>query len=645
MSSLTIQNLIPFGEPKYSIFYNNDTTFIGNFGKQMINYDTLKLMCKTIMDGNYDTINYYKFNNIVFNAMNGNPDETNKIIFDVLMNVTENIRNNIKSAIEQNNFTITYFLNNYNKYYSHSEKLNSLLFYYTQATTRFQDKKKYSQVRLYRSYIFYANVINKKYTYDKENIYLYNIFNKYLEQESVNIDQILMLSNIHRFYDKFSYFAKDSRKELFNLEVNNKFLTTMGSNNEFIKNIVECLHKNITSLPKYDKLTQNFEHKKVSRMITSLMDMTTYFREKDMFNLMYGKYLEYRLLTLSTYINSKNEISNIELEKNIISMFKIPEDNKIIQKMYHQIQDIVESKSLCKAYSIMNVKIDSEKYTSVGITPKNINKSIINFIVLRHYTWEISTMRSEKFCVPVRLAVYIDIFNAMYNIKHPNRKLKWNFELGTAIIQIKINGKEYQFLVASPQLFLLDLFNDSEIISAKEMQEKLRISLDTLGNILNSLICARIIIRISGFSNDDPNVQFILNKNFSCPDSKINLAVLLDKKENPEIIKDEEIKEKFAHGREHITGCRIVKIMKVKKSMNYGDLYEETSKELPFKLTDDIFRQGLEWTKRSDWIREVNSSNSEHIDNINTNNKLLLYNDEDGPNGSDNNSNNDSDNE
>lgn len=600
-----------FRKYHFITFSKNKYDFIQNFDRIMTCEDCLnkiKTICIKILNGQGNKINLLQFNNLMFMMMNKYPDVVTSAIFEVFYDETRIFAECIEDNLNNNTFTIDIFITQYKKFYIKTERLIRMLWCYENKIIREPNNIKYSQINLMRSFLFYYNVIDRLYDYNNEKHYLYDILFSYvILDKNITIDTILPIFKMKQYYDRLSCIPMDNREGLFNIINEDNFMTKLSSNQEFVKKIILYLNDKIILMSKIRKSENkgnNFEREMID--LNNLVKFISDFKEKAMIFFYYQKFLENRLL---------NDETNLSLEKELIKNFKIPEDNKFIQEMMYKIEDIEESKKYKQHYVNLKVQVQSEKNKHVDIN--KLNRNIINMKILRFYAWEDSKYTTfnndtnkytdlEYYNIPEEMIPYIDIFNAYYKKCYPHRTLKWNFDLGIAIIRMKFGDREYQFRVTTPQLFLLLQFNKKEKISALELAQNMGIPLSKLGHILNSLLKAKLLIRDIGPSND-PNMKISIDENFYNPNDKLSLVNLMIK-QTPTINDDKEAIERFAIGRENILQAKIVKVLKQKKMLTHNELIELVKTNIPFEITDTLFKTAIEACIKQLYITITNNN-------------------------------------
>jgi hypothetical protein len=549
-----------------------------------------KNMCINILTTGSE-FNKISMHNLLFHLTNTNPKLINETIIEIYNYTTNGIHGKIQELVNNHTFTIFKFMELYNEFHWNSVKLSKYLAYFDNSIVR---DSSHSYLGLIKNYTFYKNVIDTKYI-DNNEYHLYEIFSKLIESEDISIADIIKLFKMYSFYIRLRYAAKSNKEQLFNQEADKLFLATLGGNNEFIKKIVTYIHEHIKNSSDDIAIINN-----ISELINLI---STHVYEKDMFNLYYEKYFEMR---------ATSQNFNETIERKLISKFKKPTDNKIIQNMLYKLEDIQTCKKDKENYSKLKITIKSDKYKD-KISVDRLKMTIFTPTIFRFYAWShTQNTDHDEYTVPFELSPYIDIHTAYYKAAHPYKNLAWDFGLGTGIIKINLGGKIYQLQLTTPQLFLLLQFNHRSEIPATELASLMGISMTKLAPILNSLLISHILKREDNKPANDPSMLIYLNKNFKYDSEKISLINLMNSKQQQKQM-DKEVNDKFCIGREQVLQAKIVKEMKINKHMTHTDLFN-ISKSLPFQIDESKFNSIIELCIKDGYMKKNQDKSYDYIE-------------------------------
>lgn len=579
-----------FGRTDYQILVHNKTDFIRNL--QSLNTEEylvtkLELYLQKILDNKSKQIHISEFNNLIFILINKNPLLIKNTLIKFFDNETKKFTDEISRELDKEVFTIESFLDKYKKSYYSTIDFVRMLWQFDQSVIINGKKRTYSYIKLIKNYLVYANIINRKYNFRGEQRYFLDILNIQLANAGdVILENIIPLYKMKEFYRRLSHHCSD-KDNVFNPNVDNKFMSTLGSNQQFVKSLVIFIHNKISELST-QKILKNEDKEKLAEIVR----MISVFDEKSMVYIYYQKMLENRMICCTT---------NLELEKFLVKSFNITDDSKIVQEMFYKIEDIEESIIHKNNFRNLNIQIQSDKYKNMDIS--KLDLTILNMKVLRYFAWEdskhinannadVKYIDYDKFKLPIELSAYIDIFNAYYRKQYPTRSINWNYNLGSAVIKIPIKDRLYHLKVTTSQMLLLYQFEFHDKITANEMAKNMGISLQALTPILNSLLRSRIITRDSRPASD-PDVFIYINENFYSNDAKLSLVSLMVKNV-PDKKDDAEIEDKFAIGRVNILQAKIVNILKRYKVVDKDALVNLVKSELLFEIDDILYNQVLD---------------------------------------------------
>lgn len=592
-----------FGQSKFSGMSANMKFIDKTFSKMVSDENAEQFFtdaCHAILNDNDDTININMFNSVVFNLTNNNPQKLNMIVYGLLDNETLDFSKWIQSLLTKNEFSLQSFVDKHKDFYRRTQKLNYSIWYANNKNIRIgYNKKEYSNFNLMRSYLFYTNVINEQYMFDKQNMYyLYSIFSKCLE-ENMSIIDVLPLFKMFSYYKNMSYIPKENREELFNIELNDMFLTTIGSNQEFIKSMVAYIFKNIKEI----------KNGSLNDTVYNINKLPKQFNERGIYNLYFIKFTENFLL--SPTVTSEQLI---ELKK-LVNDFVKPDDNHVIQELLYKIEDVEDSIKNNTLYAKAHVTKNSDKYKDIKLDVNSLDRTIMNSTIIRYNAWsDAQNLDYEEFDISNThnyIDLYITIYNSLYTHRYKYRNLQWNFNLGMSVVEIKLGGRKYQLQLTTPQMIVLCKFNHKSKFTANELAEEVNIKLSNLGPILNSFLIAKILKRSPG-PTDDKNMYIYLDESFYSENDKISLiSVMMSQLQkgttgrNVDGVIDKKVTDEFAIGREHILEACVVRTMKQHKELTHLNLFEKVNGNVPFELDEQMFDKSIKTLIKKEYITSV----------------------------------------
>lgn len=557
---------------KFNTITPSKTSFLQKLYEPENSWEQLAEYCDFILKGQMNKINHYVFNNLVFNLMNQNPGKLCKTIEDIMTKQVNELLEWILDLVNSKSLTVNDFMMRYETHMKSINDLKSSLWYLNRNIIGTNDTK--YLVSRWNS-IFHDILIRHQYQHDGKDKQLFELLISHLDGDKLDFESLLPVFKMYLYY-------KDFFPDM------EPFLESTGSNQLFVKQMILYIHDNL------NMLIDNKNKDTIKRNILNIIELASSFKEKDIFYQYYQAYLEERLLGSF----------DMETEKLVIQKFKrvqsLSTENNIIQTMQYRIEDIETSLINKDTYDNLNVKIDPAKHKNLDIS--KINRRKVNPRTLRFYAWnDCKSSDVVSYNVPIELEIYIDIYNAYYKKKYEFRELVWNFDLGTAEVKAKFGDKTYTIKLATSQLFLLMQFTEQPKMSARELANRMNISLQKLQPLLNTFLKGKILMRDTS-SKTNPDMMIWYNHNFNHHQSEFSLVSLLKKQENEKT--DEIVKDNFACGRKNIVKAVIVHTMKQRNKLVYEELLAivEHQCKLPFKPSEDLIKECLEICIRSKFI-------------------------------------------
>ena len=378
---------------------------------------------------------------------------------------------------------------------------------------------------------------------------------KKLDKTSGNI--IITLINILSYTD--SIVKNKDHKDLINEKIKVIFLDSM------VVNMMHCSLNNIIKMN---------DENKANKLLTFMLET----KERDTFMLNYRDYLSKRLMEM---IVSKND-KYLELENNLCDLIKIKFGPKLTYMIEKQIIDTKSS---------YNDIVDFNKLVNHNF----VNK--MNVITTSYQNWGI--------CIDVGM-VYNKMFDTIKNTmigKHlrnydkyymmryrDKRNLIWFPHFGEA--SITFMNQNILMLPIQLMVFELVAISDTPINIIKDIDIFQNYSKKFVKDIINSFL-------ISGLMKVNNN-NLVLSDNDKFSTNLIN--IFFNNSDYAEIMEESRNME-LAYSRDQITNYNINHLLK-KKSLNKMELFENTKNNIDvFVLTEDIFRNSIDYLISRDFIR------------------------------------------
>lgn len=454
-----------------------------------------------------------------------------ELFLSAVNQATMTFAKSIQKNMEKGDYTNKQFIIAYDEYNKNLGILKRALRYVSEYLMTFDNKY---LTTIYANYLFYTNVINKQYTYKKQQKWLYEIFVDATAVDS--IQEFFLLFKMHTFFYMFSLSAKDKRDLYFNQNLDSLMTTSdKFATPEFLETIMIDIDSSIRSLGKFDTKNEDAV-KTASKKVIDNIKMCMRIGDKTYFMVSYLKFLQNRLI---------NHCVPPEIENEFMKTIRYNDSPELFVKMKYCIQDMALSHSLTHEISTIPISAKSKKYENFDV--RRINLQSCKYNVIRQYSWKDG--KCGKFTnhgrlnEPLAISCYFDILNNyVTNVGNElldgfsNCVLVPDYDNSTGVIEMTFADKTYKFNATLMQIIVLKMINDAGNITAQNLATTLGISLKPLTSVFNSLIKTGLIVRDKKTQSNDTNMRFELNTEWSCADDKICLVTELERLKNPKVV-------------------------------------------------------------------------------------------------------------
>lgn len=520
--------LEPFGVLRIAGTSDNESSLFNNLLIKTADeklFSDFTELCKNVLENKQCKYSLSYIKQIIYTMVNKFPMETNKILFSILSESTKDISTAVQNKFLTNQFNINTFIEEFMDYCEKTERLRNLLKFYD-SNIRFEsnDNTMYSYLNLMRNYLFYYNVINKHYKYEGETDFMYNQVSKVLTKTKVDFKCLMPLFKMYRYYSKLSDVVGELRPQVFNVDTDDQFLSGLGVNQEFVKNLCIYMSNGIISYNKFMvSQVSDATDSDIKDLRNTLIDMAKIarsFNDVVLFANYYKFLLKQRIIDGTTNLDFEHDILN-ELN------FSDKEKSMHFSPIRYIIDDARENANDMHIYKKIKIVPVSGKYND---DVSNINKDIIYFNIFRDNLDE-DLEEQPNFKIPIEIEPLVKVFKSFYTEKYPYRNLFLNYTQSTGIIKVKLNGKQYFIKMTLPQMFVALMFNRKPVWTPAELSCELGIDLKTLAPILNSFLKSSIFERAKG-DPMDINLGFYYKHDFRFDDSdKISITRYMNSSE------------------------------------------------------------------------------------------------------------------
>ena len=318
-----------------------------------------------------------------------------------------------------------------------------------------------------------------------------------------------------------------------------------------------------------EMLKKDFKNLQETELVERLDKVINIFRhllDKDVFEGFYVNSFSKRLL-------EQRQISE-EAETQLVLKLKEECGAQFTQRLEVMFKDMKMSDELCQEF---NNNMASEAI-EIDFQVK----------VLTQGHWPNDQKDTQFFqTIPNEISVAMNSFTQFYYSKYNNgRLLNWKLALGNAEVRGTFKeGKRYEFLCSSYQMFLLLLFNENPVITYQQFLQMTQIAPQELHQHLIPLIKQKIVVKnpsINSFSAED---AMQVNLDFRSNMYRNKVAVMNSK--SAKETDNKKVQGKVEDDRRYAIEAAIIKVMKSRKKIEYTNLLAEATRLLQVRFTPE----------------------------------------------------------
>ncbi|XP_047972459.1 cullin-3A-like [Salvia hispanica] len=351
-----------------------------------------------------------------------------------------------------------------------------------------------------------------------------------------------------------------------------KIISSAFSNDKTFQNALSSSFEYFINLnprsPEYislfvdDKLRKGLKGVKdedVELILDKVMILFRYLQEKDVFEKYYKQHLAKRLLSGKTVSD--------DAERSLIVKLKTECGYQFTSKLEGMFTDMKTSQDTMQGF-----------YAACGAELGNGPTLVVQ--VLTTGSWP--TQSTNTCNLPAELSTLCEKFRSYYLGTHTGRRLTWQTNMGTADLRATFgNVHKYELNVSTYQMCVLMLFNNTEHLSYKEIEQATEIPSSDLKRCLQSLACVKgkNVLRKEPMSKDiGEDDAFSVNDNFTSKLRKVKIGTVIAQKESePE---KQETRQRVEEDRKPQIEAAIVRIMKSRRVLDHNNIIAEVTKQL-----------------------------------------------------------------
>ncbi|TSK16048.1 Cullin-2 [Bagarius yarrelli] len=352
------------------------------------------------------------------------------------------------------------------------------------------------------------------------------------------------------------------------LEVHSKFvqlINTVLNGDQHFMSALDKLAKYCDNLLK--KSAKGMTENEVEDKLTSFITVFKYIDDKDVFQKFYARMLAKRLIHgLSLSMDS---------EEAMINKLKQACGYEFTSKLHRMYTDMSVSADLNNKFN--NFIKTQETVVDLGIS--------FQIYVLQAGAWPLTQVPSSTFAIPQELEKSVQMFEMFYNQNFSGRKLTWLHYLCTGEVKMNYLSKPYVAMVTTYQMAVLLVFNNSETVSYKELQESTQMNEKELQKTIKSLLDVKMINHDSQKEEIEAESTFSLNMSFTSKRTKFKITTSMQRDTPQEV---EQTRSAVDEDRKMYLQAAIVRIMKARKILRHNALIQEVINQSKARFNPSI---------------------------------------------------------
>jgi len=314
-----------------------------------------------------------------------------------------------------------------------------------------------------------------------------------------------------------------------------------------------------------------------------------YLDDKDVFQKFYSRSLGKRLIHMQSH--------SMDMEEAMINRLKQACGYEFTSKFHRMFTDILTAEDL------------NTKFTSF-LGNSNTEVGLNYFIrVLQQGAWPLSNSGVTPIAIPLQLEKTVQMFESFYGKQFSGRKLTWLHYLSNGDVKLGYTSKGYIINMTTTQMAVLLLFEQSDSLSFKELQETTKLPDDQFPRYVQSLLDAKLLLINTDSLTCDSVIS--LNLKYSNKRTKFRIAGTVQKETQQEV---EATHHAVEEDRKMYLQAAIVRIMKSRNVLKHNALIQEvlSQSKARFAPSISIIKKCIEMLIDKQYIERAANTSDEY---------------------------------
>lgn len=288
---------------------------------------------------------------------------------------------------------------------------------------------------------------------------------------------------------------------------------------------------------------------------------------------------------------------SMDMEEAMINRLKQACGYEFTSKFHRMFTDILTAEDL------------NTKFTSF-LGNSNTEVGLNYFIrVLQQGAWPLSNSGVTPIAIPLQLEKTVQMFESFYGKQFSGRKLTWLHYLSNGDVKLGYTSKGYIINMTTTQMAVLLLFEQSDSLSFKELQETTKLPDDQFPRYVQSLLDAKLLLINTDSLNCDSVIS--LNLKYSNKRTKFRIAGTVQKETQQEV---EATHHAVEEDRKMYLQAAIVRIMKSRNVLKHNALIQEvlSQSKARFAPSISIIKKCIEMLIDKQYIERAANTSDEY---------------------------------
>ena len=367
---------------------------------------------------------------------------------------------------------------------------------------------------------------------------------------------------------------------------------------------------------------QKREEKEIENLLERCIQLFKFLSDKDIFQKYYSRYLAVRLIEdvsigeeyEQLILNGLQFICGLDFTSKFQKMFQ---DMKIASSQNENFREFLEKRREAPPPSVDDVanepQEDSDEKQTSGeslqkLLPASYKLSFeFSAFILTASAWPLTIEQNTFLTLPSILADAVLLFESFYHSSHNGRKLSWMHNSSKGELYAYLPSGNYQITMPTYMMCILLLFNQSDILDYKQIQNLTQLQANELNRIMKILVSHRILI--PDHKKLSPTTRFKVNSHFKSKSLKIKLGGKIQTDKITQSTPDFTIDRKF------ILQAVIVRIMKMRKETTHNQLVSEVVEcsSLQFVPSVALIKKTLEYLLDQEFIERAGDNKYRYL--------------------------------